>query len=195
MMQAWVLRRDPPAAPLPSHVYFSTFVYLSLGSIETLQTTFARSILARFNCDTSNMPGRISARSSTASGISHKSSAQTLSSRRTTTPQTQTVPEELPGSVLRTQICSIFGDAQKSTAGHRKLVVSLRKVQEACVYQSDSRGTGSENDFNAEVVRCVIRLMGVKKSEPVGDKLVRFIGFFLRFANEKGQRSSCSGFI
>ena len=43
-----------------------------------------------------------------------------------------------------------------------------------------------EDDFNAEIMRCVIRLMGVKKSEGVGDRTVRFLGFFLRHAGEKG---------
>ncbi len=28
--------------------------------------------------------------------------------------------------------------------------------------------------------------MGVKKSEGVGDRMIRFLGFFLRYASEKG---------
>ena len=33
----------------------------------------------------------------------------------------------------------------------------------------------------------MIRLVGVKKSEGVGDRIVRFLGLFLRHASEKGE--------
>lgn len=39
-----------------------------------------------------------------------------------------------------------------------------------------------------EIARCVIRLVGVKKSEGVGDRIVRFLGLFLRHATEKGKK-------
>ncbi len=72
-------------------------------------------------------------------------------------------------------------------------MIGLRKVQEACCYEPINPGNKiqeeyGEDDFNVEVARCVIRLMGVKKSEGVGDKLVRFLGLFLRHACEKGRR-------
>ena len=105
------------------------------------------------------------------------------------------VPEEGPTSTLRTQICNVFSDAQKSAAGHRKLVVGLRKIQEACCYESTRPGKlgqreFNEDNFNVEIARCVIRLMGVKRSEAVGDRIVRFLGFFLRHAGEKGRENS-----
>ena len=143
------------------------------------------------------MPGRVSTRNSTASRISHKSSTQTLASRRSNASRISTptvvIPDEGPSSALRAQICSIFGDAQATTAGHRKLVVSLRKVQEACCYEPVNSSKKSheefgEDDFNVEVARCVIRLMGVKKGEGVGDKLIKFLGLFLRHACDQGKR-------
>ncbi len=137
------------------------------------------------------MPGRVSTRTSATSRISHKSSIQTLTSRKSIASPAAVIPEEKPTTTLRTQICSVFGDAQKTTAGHRKLVVGLRKIQESCVYEptrpaKKSQEEYDEDDFNVEIARCVIRLMGVKKSEGVGDRLVRFLGFFLRHASEKG---------
>lgn len=42
-----------------------------------------------------------------------------------------------------------------------------------------------EEDFNREVKRCVIRILPVKKSEPVGDRVVRFLGTFLSVAASK----------
>ena len=142
------------------------------------------------------MPGRISTRSARPSAaISHKSSVQTLNSRASATSRISSpyeeIPEETPDNELRTQISSIFVDAQRTTASHRKLVINLRKVQEACCYEPTSRKkkTGAEDfdeeQFTHEFARCVIRLMPVRKSESVGEKIVRFIGLFLRHANEK----------
>lgn len=75
-------------------------------------------------------------------------------------------------------------------------MVGLRKIQETCCYeQSTNQGQNNfgEDDFNVEIARCVIRLMGVKKSESVGDRIVRYLGLFLRHASEKGRRraSAC----
>jgi condensin complex subunit 3 len=106
---------------------------------------------------------------------------------------------------LRTQVAQVFGDAQKTTATQRKLVVNLRKIQEACCFEppetSKKGGKKSkdevhedfdEAEFNNEVVRCVVRILCVKKSEPVGDRIIRFLGVFLKHASEKGMYASCS---
>ncbi|KAI1477362.1 ARM repeat-containing protein [Daldinia eschscholtzii] len=100
------------------------------------------------------------------------------------------IPEETPDSQLRTQISAIFRDAQKTTATHRKLVVNLRKIHEACCYEptrpdKNSATEFDESDFNNEFTRCVLRVMPVKKSEGAGEKIIRFIGLFLRHANDK----------
>ncbi|KAI4175559.1 MAG: hypothetical protein LQ343_001550 [Gyalolechia ehrenbergii] len=136
------------------------------------------------------MPGRVSTTNSSASRVIQKSSSQKSNSRRATTASAVTVPDEGPSTSLRVRICEVFNDAQKSTAGHRKLAVSLRKIQEECCYepahaQRQERGEFGEDDFNVEVARCVIRLIGVKKSEAVGDRIVKFLGLFLRRASDK----------
>lgn len=102
------------------------------------------------------------------------------------------VPTEPEDNALRAKIAPIFREAQKNTASHRKLAVTLRKIQEACCYEPTSVKASEsasadfhEDDFNVEFVRCVYRAMPVKKSEPVGDKVIRFIGLFLRHAIEK----------
>lgn len=67
-------------------------------------------------------------------------------------------------------------------------MVGLRKLQEACCYESDQRRQEfGEDDFNVEIARCVIRLMGVKKSEGVGDRILKYLGLFLRHASDKGK--------
>ncbi|KAL8999044.1 MAG: hypothetical protein Q9169_002042 [Polycauliona sp. 2 TL-2023] len=136
------------------------------------------------------MPGRVSTRNAESSLAAHKTPSQPARSRRTTALSNIAIPDEGPTSSLRTRICLIFGDAQKSTAAHRKLVVNLRRIQEECCYEPTNRrahddGDFGEDDFNVEIARCVIRLMGVKKSEGAGDRILRFLGMFLRRANDK----------
>ena len=142
------------------------------------------------------MPGRVSTKSARASAISRKSSVQTLNSRASTTARPSSnsaeIPDEGPDSTLRRKVCSIFADVQRSAATHRKSVINLRKVQEFCCYEPTSKSRKhdeedfDEDDFANEIHRCVTRLLTVKKSEPVGDRLVRFLGLFLKHATEKG---------
>jgi condensin complex subunit 3 len=95
----------------------------------------------------------------------------------------------------------VFSDAQKTTATQRKLVVTLRKIQEACCFeppvnpkkgkkgQEEEHEDFDEDEFNHEVVRTVLRVMNVKKSEPAGDRVIRFLCAFLKHANEKDQKN------
>lgn len=100
------------------------------------------------------------------------------------------IPEEIPENELRTQVAAVFREAQRNTATHRKSAVTLRKLQEACCYEpTTAKKTAAadfdENDFNNEFIRCVLRIMPVKKSESVGEKTIRFVGVFMRHATDK----------
>jgi len=144
------------------------------------------------------MPGRTSVRAnrnSAASAVSRKSSTQTLKSRSGSTRNSAyavQIPDEGPATSLREKICSIFADAQKGVATQRKLAVTLRKVQEMCCYESTKPQKHAldeeygEAEFNEEVARCVLRILAIKKSEPIGDRLVRFLGLFLKVASDRG---------
>ncbi|KAL4819801.1 nuclear condensing complex subunit [Aspergillus spinulosporus] len=149
------------------------------------------------------MPSRVSARST--SSASRKGSTQTATSGRAGSatpsfaiPEEPALPEAVP--TLRRDVCAIFADAQRSTTGHRKLVVRLRKIQEMCcgIPQKSSKKDSSTNErlipgeetvpekeFNVEVGRCVLRILSIKKTEPVGDRILRFLGNFLTHASEK----------
>ncbi|OJJ44020.1 hypothetical protein ASPZODRAFT_135456 [Penicilliopsis zonata CBS 506.65] len=159
------------------------------------------------------MPSRVSSRSASTTG--RKSSAQPSASTGragSVTPSVPiaNIPEEpaLPSTSpnLRRDVCAIFADAQRSTTGHRKLAVRLRKLQENCCgivapkkTKGDKNGTESqqqstelpyeetlpEREFNVEVGRCMLRILPIKKTEPVGDRIVRFLGSFLSHASEK----------
>lgn len=147
------------------------------------------------------MPSRVSARS--ASSTTRKTSVQP-SGRAGSAPPVFIIPEEPPlpetSPTLRRDVCSIFADAQRSTTGHRKLVVRLRKLQEiSCgILKKKSKDsqeqeelslpneeTFPEKEFNVEVGRCLLRILPIKKTEPVGDRILRFVGTFLTHASEK----------
>ncbi|KAF1941192.1 hypothetical protein EJ02DRAFT_435005 [Clathrospora elynae] len=152
------------------------------------------------------MPGRTSSRSartSTASTTRKTSTGTTRSTRTSSARQSSNaveIPDEGPETSLRTKVAQVFSDAQRTTATQRKLVVNLRKIQEACCFEPPETGKKGgkkakgelqedfdEEEFNGEVVRCVLRILCVKKSEPVGDRVIRFLGVFLKYASEKDQ--------
>ncbi|KAH9859420.1 hypothetical protein IAQ61_011201 [Plenodomus lingam] len=159
------------------------------------------------------MPGRPagsrSTRPSTASTARKTSGGVTKSTRASGTRQSANaveIPDEGPVTSLRTQIAQVFSDAQKTTATQRKLAVHLRKIQEACCFEPPDTGNKGgkkgreqieedfdEEDFNNEVGRCVLRLLNVKKSEPAGDRVIRFLGLFLKHASEKDQAIFSAG--
>ncbi|KAH8702023.1 putative nuclear condensin complex subunit 3 [Talaromyces proteolyticus] len=152
------------------------------------------------------MPSR--AISGPASAATRKTSGQsaTSSKRGSSVTPSVAVPDEPPhpttSAHLRADVCAIFADSQRSTTGHRKLVVRLRKIQElSCgialpnkakkdlaneerVIPSSDETLG-EQEFNVEVNRCILRILPIKKSEPVGDRIIRFLGLFLNHAGEK----------
>ena len=123
------------------------------------------------------------------------SSAAARKSRNTAKSEDD-IPDEGSSTSLRERVCMILNEAQKSNTGQRKLVVGLRKIQEACCYEpthpkkQNPAEDFDENDFNIELVRGILRVLPVKRSEPVGDRLVRFAGSFLKHATELGMQFS-----
>ncbi|KLU87892.1 hypothetical protein MAPG_06882 [Magnaporthiopsis poae ATCC 64411] len=133
-----------------------------------------------------------STRTSSAA-VSRKSSNATLNTRTSVASRASIadIPDEAPDNALRPQVASVFREAQRTTASHRKLTVTLRKIQEACCYEPTSAAKSSatsdfdEEDFNTEFARCALRVMPVKKTESAGEKVVRFIALFLQHSIEK----------
>ncbi|KAG5982213.1 hypothetical protein E4U55_002196 [Claviceps digitariae] len=140
------------------------------------------------------MPSQAPARSARKPATtSRKQSAATLNSRGSVASRASSTAVEYvdtPETALRTKICAIFRDSQRTTATHRKLAVNLRKIHESCCYEPAEPTSATPNEFdeaafNAEFVRCVLRIMPIKKSESAGEKCIRFVGFYLRHAHEK----------
>lgn len=135
------------------------------------------------------MPPRTSTRSGRASTRSSAANTTARASRASSAVAFD-VPEESPDNELRTQVAAVFREAQKNTATHRKAAVTLRKLQEACCYEPTSAkkataGDFDEDDFNTELIRCVLRVMPVRKSEAVGERTIRFVGVFMRHSIDK----------
>jgi condensin complex subunit 3 len=148
------------------------------------------------------MPGRTSTRSTRSA----RSSAGTTTTTTTTTRKSAgrgrssaanvEIPDEGPEISIRTEIGQIFNDAQNTTATQRKLQTMLRKIQERCSYeQVESKSNKKaqqdeqldEQDFNNEVVRCLLRVLNVKKGVQEGDRVIKFLGLFVKNASEKGK--------
>lgn len=147
------------------------------------------------------MPGRPSVRASRAAVTTGNPSSKATTSAKTRSASSRLLafvaepPEEGAPTALRERICGIFSDAQRGAVTQRKSAVNLRKIQELCSYETAAprkhafAGDASEfdeSDFNEEIGRCVVRILYVKKSEPVGDRLIRFLGLFLKHASDKG---------
>ncbi|KAK2748562.1 hypothetical protein FQN57_000697 [Myotisia sp. PD_48] len=143
------------------------------------------------------MPGRASARASSATST-RKSSAPPA------TPSVYIPDEPEPptcSASLRPNIVEIFTDAQRASTGHRKLAVKLRKIQELCCGLRSHQGKGKdgvvhesyeqegegipEKEFNIEITRCLLRVLPVKKAEGAADRVIKFLGTFLKAATDK----------
>ncbi|RPB12529.1 hypothetical protein P167DRAFT_565197 [Morchella conica CCBAS932] len=85
------------------------------------------------------------------------------------------------------------GNAQKTTAGHRKLAVTLRATYEQCIAGTGTIGSTvpggggqkGEKAFVKEFFRFLDRVLVVKKGEVVADRCLRFVDMFVRGLLEK----------
>lgn len=93
---------------------------------------------------------------------------------------------------LRQSIPKIFEQAQVSTANHQKNYVALSKLHHEAAAHTESINNGEslklvgEKAFEDLFVDMVMRILPVKKGTTVVDRLVKFIGGYVKFINEKG---------
>ncbi|TGZ85197.1 ARM repeat-containing protein [Ascodesmis nigricans] len=116
---------------------------------------------------------------------------RTARTTASTTPAPEPSPEATPEpqtyNALQKTIATIFAQAQKTTAGHRKLAINLRTVFDQCWNGTGSIGStigvrekDGEKLFAKEFCALLNRVLVVKKSEVVGDRCLRFADLFLR---------------
>lgn len=73
---------------------------------------------------------------------------------------------------LHNLLAKEFQDAQKSLAGHRKIVASLKNIQ------AQAATFGMEKEFNKCYARLMNRVLPIKKNEASADRLVKLCQTF-----------------
>ncbi|KAF8965273.1 nuclear condensing complex subunit [Flammula alnicola] len=106
--------------------------------------------------------------------------------------RTQQPTPETARAQLLSSISYIFDQAQASTSNHRKNYVALYKVQtELAQYTEEVRGGKAikligERKFQDEFKCLLLRVLSIKKGVASADRILKFVGGYTRFANEKG---------
>jgi condensin complex subunit 3 len=99
-------------------------------------------------------------------------------------------------SDLDTHVSKIFDQAQISTANHQKNFVALHKLQTEAALQNEPAHKGQgikltgERTFSDVFLTMVARVLPVKKGTIPVDRVVKFVGGFTKFINEKGESDS-----
>lgn len=107
---------------------------------------------------------------------------------------------ELPDN-LAESIAAIFDQTQLSLANHRKNSVALYKLhqQAAAVIQTGKNGAVvrrvGERKFCDVFIGMVNQVLVVKKGPATADRVVRFIGSYVQFMNQKGACPVSNPFI
>ncbi|KAF7968330.1 hypothetical protein HWV62_30947 [Athelia sp. TMB] len=93
---------------------------------------------------------------------------------------------------LATIVPKAFDQAQNSTANHQKNFVALHKLHAEAAKVTETINNGDsikltgERAFEDVFVDMVSRVLSVKKGASQADRIVRFVGGFTKFINEKG---------
>lgn len=108
-----------------------------------------------------------------------------------------------PGSALEqlpTVLPKAFDQAQNSTANHLKNFAILHTLHADAATHTEEVNRGEslklvgERAFEDAYVDCVSRMLGVKKGVGQADRIVRFVGGYTKYINEKGASCICSVF-
>lgn len=97
------------------------------------------------------------------------------------------ITQELIGQVAR-----IFDEAQKSLNNHVKNHVSLYKIHLVFAGHRESMKSNrvklkGERQFQMVIQGLLNKLLALKKGEVSADRVVKFLGGYLKFINEKGE--------
>lgn len=93
---------------------------------------------------------------------------------------------------LQSEIPKIFDQVQATSANHQKNLVALYKLQSEAAKITESVQNGKsiklvgERAFEDMLLTCLSRAMPVKKGATVADRVIKFVGGFTKFINEKG---------
>lgn len=77
----------------------------------------------------------------------------------------------------------IFDQAQNTTANHQKNFVALHKIHTEV---ASHHGSAGERSFEQVFLNMFSHVLPIKRGNPVADRIMRFIGGYTKFMNEKG---------
>jgi condensin complex subunit 3 len=109
--------------------------------------------------------------------------------------------KRLESEPLDVAIPRIFEQVQSSTANHAKNFVALRKlhVEAAAEVKEIQKGRGlqlvGEAAFREAFLQATVRILPVKKGVAVADRVVRFIGGYIKHINKKGPSVSITATV
>jgi condensin complex subunit 3 len=97
--------------------------------------------------------------------------------------------------ILSTNLPKIFDQAQTTTANHQKNVVALHKIHVDAAAFTESVHNGKsikltgERLFEDTFIDLLCRVVVVKKGVSQADRIIKFVGAYTRYINEKGPYS------
>lgn len=94
-------------------------------------------------------------------------------------------------------MCRIFEQAGNSVANHGKNYVALYKIHTELAEVTESFKKGNrelvklvgEKDFQDTVKGVLTKILPLRKGESIGDRVIKFVGGYVKYANEKGEKS------
>jgi condensin complex subunit 3 len=105
-------------------------------------------------------------------------------------------PRPNPLDGLQERVASVFEQAQLTMANHRKNCVALYKIHqdssEVTKEKEKSKGKVKrigENTFTEAFIQMLNRVLVVKKGPATADRVVKFIGSYIKFMNERSEFS------
>lgn len=93
---------------------------------------------------------------------------------------------------LASSIPRIFDQVQISSANHQKNIVALYKLHHHAAQFTESVNNGrsvkltGERKFEEIFTLLLIRILPLRKGVGPADRIVKFVGGYIRFVNEKG---------
>jgi condensin complex subunit 3 len=99
---------------------------------------------------------------------------------------------------LQILLPKIFDQAQGSTANHQKNYVALYKLHADLATQVESVNQGNdvklvgERAFEDAFWDMINRVLPLKKGVTPADRIVKFVGGYVKFLNEKGASLRCT---
>lgn len=96
---------------------------------------------------------------------------------------------------LSTNVPRIFEQVQGTVANHQKNYVALYKLHTEAAKHTESINNGEdlrltgERAFEDVFMSMLIRALPIKKGASVVDRIIKFVGGYTKFINEKGTRN------